>query len=216
MSRPIYEPTTQRQLSYQGFGSDQLFRRPSPVTDGGVISSFRARRNFATQNIPTDQNIAVCWDCWEICDTEIFSEETFGIGDCADSLLDVGLNVSGVYAIHVQLQYDETLTFKSAVGVYDFTTTRMWYSLDNFLDVGTAFPSLTFQAVRAYNIDDAVRIRVETIQNSGSDKTIGSDDTGVNNFFQIFYLGPYDCEDCVSSASQLYIGGGGSCTCGGS
>lgn len=31
MTRPIYEPTTQRQIRKQGFSADQLFRRPAPA-----------------------------------------------------------------------------------------------------------------------------------------------------------------------------------------
>lgn len=35
MTRPIYEPTTQRQIRKQGFSADQLFRRPAPVSPEG-------------------------------------------------------------------------------------------------------------------------------------------------------------------------------------
>lgn len=38
MTRPIYEPTAQRQIRKQGFSADQLFRRPSPVSPDEAAS----------------------------------------------------------------------------------------------------------------------------------------------------------------------------------
>lgn len=37
MSRPVFEPTTQRQVRRLGFSADQLFRRPAPASAGGVM-----------------------------------------------------------------------------------------------------------------------------------------------------------------------------------
>lgn len=39
MTRPIYEPSTQRQIRGQGFTGDQLLRRPAPISDAGATSS---------------------------------------------------------------------------------------------------------------------------------------------------------------------------------
>jgi hypothetical protein len=77
-----------------------------------VFPTFRARKHLATLTIISGpQNVAVCWDCWEICDTDVFSEEVIGgPGECEDYLIAVGLNRTGVYAIHAQLQYDRPPT----------------------------------------------------------------------------------------------------------
>lgn len=214
MSRPIYEPTPARMDSQLTYGSDQLFRRPAPMFAGTtVFPTFRARKQVATQNIISGpQNITVCWDCWEICDEDVFSViTTGGPGECEDFLLEVGLNRTGVYAIHAQLHYQDSLTFKAAIGMFDDVNDRMWYDLDDWLDVGTAAPSLSFQVVRLYNEFDAAQIRIETMHTSATDEVLGSYDTGDSCVWQMVYLGDYDCEDCPGSATEIYIGGGGTC-----
>jgi hypothetical protein len=70
--------------------------------------------------------------------------------------------------------------------------------------------------VRPYNELDAAQIRIEAMHTSPTDEVLGSDDTGASCFFQIVYLGNYDCEDCPGSDAaffNLYSGGGGTCTC---
>lgn len=42
MSRPIYEPSLPRKDAELGYGSDQLFRRPSPATGGSILEWYRA------------------------------------------------------------------------------------------------------------------------------------------------------------------------------
>jgi hypothetical protein len=210
VSKPIFEPSLTREDARLSFGNDQLFRRPSP-SGQGILPSFRARRELGSLSVSDLANTNVCWDNWEICDTSVFEEGDLGSGGCANQLIEVNLLATGVYAIHAQLDYEEDLTFDTGIGIYDNVNSKMWHSLGNWLDVNTAGPSLTIEIVRAYHADDSAQIRVETLQNSGSPKNIGSDDTGCSNFFQIYYLGAYDCEDCPASAILPYIGGGFSC-----
>ena len=40
MTRPIYEPSTQRQISSQGYADRQLLRRPSPRTAAGTTYAY--------------------------------------------------------------------------------------------------------------------------------------------------------------------------------
>lgn len=210
MTRPIYEPSLTRTDAELGYGRDQLFRRPAP-TDTGLLPGFRARRELGSLTIPSGSDAVVCWDNWEMCDPDVFEEGALGTGSCANQLVGVKLLATGVYAIHAQLDYEETLNFKSAIGVWDLITEKMWHDLPDWMDISTAAPSLHTQIVRAYHAAETAEIRISTMHLAGVNKTIGSDDTLTSNFFQIYYLGPYDCTDCPDDALWPYIGGGFSC-----
>lgn len=209
MTQPIQEPSTPRKLTSFGYGQEQLFRRPAPAGTG-PLPGFRARRELGSLSVNSLSNTNVCWDNWEICDPDVFQEGTLGSGACANQLLEVNLLATGVYAIHAQIDYEEDLTFKTGIGIHDNVTAKMWHGLDSWMDVGTAAPSLTIEIVRAYHVLDQAQIRVETLQNSGSAKNIGSDDTLCSNFLQVYFLGSYDCDDCIDGVLP-YIGGGFSC-----
>jgi hypothetical protein len=53
MTRPLYEPTTPRQVRKLGFGTDQLFRRPPSVRRGGHFEiKLFADRGALDGNLP--------------------------------------------------------------------------------------------------------------------------------------------------------------------
>ena len=70
MSRPIYEPTPPREDARLGFGNDQLFRRPAPIS-GCQIEYFRAVRYLTPVTVGGTTQITVDWDGWEWC-SEVF------------------------------------------------------------------------------------------------------------------------------------------------
>ena len=207
-ARRYQRPSQRRDLSDARTRIEALeFANPLPT--------FRARRQYGSLAITTAGASTgghnICWDTPEICSPDFFSEGLMGSGVCSGQLIGVNLLVTGVYAIHAQLDFEETLNFESAIGVFDVINSKMWHSLHDWLDVGTADPTLTIEVVRAYNELDGAQITIEVQQNSGSDKNIGSDDTNTSNFFQIYYLGGYACDDCASESILPYFGGGGGC-----
>lgn len=104
MTQPIQEPTTGRELSAQGFGQRQLFRRPAPVAGDCCQSLFRAYLMYwvgspatgTTYSVDgTNQQIGFDW--WETNDTDVFDVGSAVLG--ADMLFDIDITGDGHYQI---------------------------------------------------------------------------------------------------------------------
>lgn len=59
MTRPIYEPSTQRQIRGQGFTGDQLLRRPAPASSAGGAVAYAVMNWQDGGDIPDDSKTVI-------------------------------------------------------------------------------------------------------------------------------------------------------------
>jgi hypothetical protein len=75
VSRPVYEPTTQRQIRKQGFSADQLFRRPAPPSEAATVKMPMAWSSATAFVMDDDTDYAIT------CLSSGFANTSLGMAD---------------------------------------------------------------------------------------------------------------------------------------
>lgn len=195
MTRPIYEPSLPRTDAVLGYGSDQLFRRPAPVS-AYIIPGFHAYKN-SNLTMVTGTNDQLRWDDWINDDVTIFEAGALSGSD----LTEVKLLVEGWYSVLCWIHFSSppTAGFAGITMIHDDTD----ITEPRAAAMGVTYPmnwsdnaTVNFEVVRYFppvfqtqdppNFTWVDRLEFWAIQNHGSNRTLD------NAFMEIAYLGPRD------------------------
>jgi hypothetical protein len=153
VSKPVQEPTNQRQHANEAWAIRQLQRRPGP--SAGQTPCLRAafNSNTITLTVPNNTETAVVFDQWENEDSTIFGE-----GTIAGNLVEVRMLAQGVYSITAALLWDNSfdayqgmviLDDSAASGEGTFFNPNMGMYKSRWDESQFIYP-LTFSATRKY------------------------------------------------------------------
>lgn len=123
MTKPLYEPTEQRQIRRLGFSSDQLFRRPAPAAGAtGDQPWIRLVLEGSDQTIGTPGNASVLFDTIKdgSASTAFGTASVGGGTDNAVTVLE-----DGIYAFTYRLWMDQINTnvgFMTEMNGIDYDT----------------------------------------------------------------------------------------------
>ena len=186
MTRPIYEPSTQRSLASQGYADRQLLRRPAPP-GGSTIAWARFRRvDDSDVNVPNNTNTVVGGTAGEdiITDPAIFQ---------INSNLEIEMLVDGLVGLYGQTIWSSYDTTWRQISVFDVAPAvdypvAMGGSADDLYD-----PALVSGTVR---VAAGAKLRLVAHQTSGGGQTIygGGSDIDETNFLEVQYLGSWQAE----------------------
>jgi len=97
MTRPIFEPSTSRTEAKLGYGSNQLFRRPAPVS-ATSFPCFRAYAyNLAAQTITNNNTAYARFDRWQSTDTAVINSAGW-VPATPDYIVEIDILERGLYA----------------------------------------------------------------------------------------------------------------------
>lgn len=127
MTRPIFEPNTNREVAAAQFASQQLFRRPAPVSAGCCPVVFRAEQWNNDVTTPAGGDLEqIVFDEYTNPDTGIFTVTT-GTSSGQTGLLSVAVNVTPCLIV-AKLAWDWETTWTTSstqsqtAGIYDQIT----------------------------------------------------------------------------------------------
>lgn len=191
MTRPIYEPTPSRTDAVLGYGSDQLFRRPAPV------SSIMMPR-FVGQ---VDHNITVATaaetdiglDAWQNDDSTIFEELFDGSG----RVIALDINQRGLYSVNILWTWSTNFNAAHAVVLVDSSASAVSFGTPNYSAWNPTFDAANYTTPPVLGFVRGLPLFPEfaggnstpyatwhwrAIQRSGTDKTVE------NGFVEIIRL----------------------------
>ncbi len=182
MTRPIYEPSTDRELAFQGYTGRQLQRRPAP-TSARIIPWARFQRVSASDiTVTSANNTVVSGTAGQdiITDTSIFQ---------INSNNTIQMLVDGLVAIYGQTIWGTYTTSFRQVSVWEISGTDYPIAMDGSSD-DLYDPVIVSGTVR---LVAGNQLHLVVHQHSGGGQTLYGGGTHIydTNFLEVQYLGPF-------------------------